>query len=60
MGGVYCEDVDIAPMMPEATHDFSLAASTRGVTGVKAYAVDPGAAARLWALSEGLIGIQAC
>ena len=52
MGGVYCEDCDIAePAPPEAT-----AAARRGV---RAYAVDPGEAARLWAVSAELTGVDA-
>ncbi|AHF94655.1 hypothetical protein OPIT5_23035 [Opitutaceae bacterium TAV5] len=59
MGGVYCEDVEVAPLMSDTAADFSLAASTRGMAGVKPYAVDPEAAARLWTLSEQLTGLQA-
>jgi NAD(P)-dependent dehydrogenase (short-subunit alcohol dehydrogenase family) len=39
-GGVYCENCDIAPI------------TTDGETGVRAYAIDPEAAARLWAWTE--------
>lgn len=42
MGGVYCEDCDVA----------ELRESNPGLAGVRDYAVDPEAAARLWALSE--------
>lgn len=50
MGGVYCEDVDIAPM----------ADADGGVPGgVAAYAVDPEQAARLWTLSAKLTGVDA-
>jgi NAD(P)-dependent dehydrogenase (short-subunit alcohol dehydrogenase family) len=48
MGGVYCEDCDIAPPaddMPEG--------------GVHAHATDPEQAARLWALSADLTGVDA-
>lgn len=48
MGGVYCEDCDIAEPAP---------ADER--TGVKAYAVDPEQAARLWELSAELTGVNA-
>ncbi|PZG19621.1 SDR family NAD(P)-dependent oxidoreductase [Nonomuraea aridisoli] len=48
MGGVYCEDCDIAEVTP---------ASAR--SGVRDHAVDPDQAARLWALSADLTGINA-
>lgn len=50
LGGVYCEDCDVAELVPGD-------ASARG--GVRAYAVDPEQAARLWALSRELTGIDA-
>ena len=51
MGGVYCEDCDIAePTDPDS-------ASAR-VRGVNAHAIDPDAAARLWALSAELTGVN--
>jgi NAD(P)-dependent dehydrogenase (short-subunit alcohol dehydrogenase family) len=49
MGGVYLEDCDIAEPAP--------ADGTR--TGVKDYAVDAAQAARLWALSAELTGVDA-
>jgi NAD(P)-dependent dehydrogenase (short-subunit alcohol dehydrogenase family) len=49
MGGVYCEDCDIAELVP---------ADATGL-GVRAYAADPDAAARLWALSADLTGVDA-
>jgi NAD(P)-dependent dehydrogenase (short-subunit alcohol dehydrogenase family) len=49
MGGVYCEDCDIAE--PAA------ADGARG--GVKDWAVDPDQAARLWAVSAELTGVDA-
>ncbi|HEU0315975.1 MAG TPA: SDR family NAD(P)-dependent oxidoreductase, partial [Solirubrobacteraceae bacterium] len=46
MGGVYCEDCDIAePAAPEQAG------------GVHAYAIDPDAAARLWTVSAELTGV---
>jgi hypothetical protein len=48
MGGVYCEDCDIA----EPAGD-----SSEG--GVHAHATDPEQAARLWALSADLTGVDA-
>ena len=48
IGGVYCEDCDIASLVVEGD-------MTRGVA---AYAVDPDAAERLWAMSEHLTGVR--
>ncbi|WP_413710700.1 oxidoreductase [Rhizobium sp. Rhizsp82] len=47
LGGVYCEDCDISPLVPEG-HS--------GPTGVWPWACDSQAADRLWALSERLTG----
>lgn len=53
MGGVYCENCDIAPPVPEqgATN---VETGSPGF-GVMAHAIDPEAAAHLWSLSERLI-----
>lgn len=48
MGGVYCEDCDIASPAVEGVF-----------TGVKDYAIDPEQAARLWAMSAELTGVDA-
>jgi len=50
LGGVYCEDCDIAGLNP-----------ADGVTrvGVRDYAIDPEQAARLWTLSAELTGVDA-
>jgi NAD(P)-dependent dehydrogenase (short-subunit alcohol dehydrogenase family) len=49
MGGVYCEDVDIAEArQPDAV----------GKRGVSLWAIDPRAAERLWTLSEDLTGVK--
>lgn len=48
MGGVYCEDCNIA----EPTEG-------DGFSGVRAHATDPGQAARLWELSARLTGVDA-
>jgi len=48
IGGVYCEDADIAPLATDA--------STPG--GVKPYSVDETNAKRLWSLSEEMTGIK--
>ncbi|MFM0302455.1 oxidoreductase [Paraburkholderia sediminicola] len=49
MGGVYCEDVDIAEAVP---------ADHKPLNGVLPWAVDVDAAERLWALSEKLSGAR--
>lgn len=49
MGGVYCEDCDIAEPTTEPD----------APSGVRPYATDPGQAARLWALSAELTGVDA-
>ncbi|QTN01103.1 SDR family NAD(P)-dependent oxidoreductase [Sediminibacillus dalangtanensis] len=48
LGGVYCEDVDIAEVVPE---------DSEKATGVRPWAVDPDAARRLWKLSEENTGV---
>lgn len=45
-GGVYCEDCNIAP---------AVAADDQSFGGVRPWAIDPDAAARLWTLSERLL-----
>ena len=56
MGGVYCQNNDIAPLVTE-----TLAANPVGsmALGVMPHAVDPDAADRLWSLSERLLGLEA-
>ena len=52
MGGVYCENCDIArPTDPDSP--------TARIEGVDAHAIDPEAAARLWAVSAELTGVDA-
>lgn len=51
VGGVYCEDCDIAA--PWSGHEGELS------SGVRTYAVDPEQAARLWRLSAELTGVDA-
>jgi NAD(P)-dependent dehydrogenase (short-subunit alcohol dehydrogenase family) len=48
MGGVYCQDVDVAPILRDGS------ASN---VGVRSYAIDPEAAERLWSLSDRLTGM---
>jgi len=50
MGGVYCEDCDIAE---------AIADDSPSPAGVRSYATDPTQAARLWALSAKLTGVDA-
>lgn len=49
MGGVYCEDVDVAPIFQD---------SSASKLGARPYAIDPEAANRLWILSEELTGVK--
>ena len=49
MGGVYCENSDIAPALP---------ADSTELLGVRPWATDPVAADRLWTLSEKLTGVS--
>jgi NAD(P)-dependent dehydrogenase (short-subunit alcohol dehydrogenase family) len=55
MGGVYLEDCDVAE--PASEEDDVTAVRHR--VGVRGYAVDPEQAARLWALSAELTGVDA-
>ncbi len=57
MGGVYCENTDIAPLITRDIEVTGMSDATRrtGALGVLPYAVDPEAADRLWTLSEHLI-----
>jgi hypothetical protein len=49
MGGVYCEDCDIAQAVPADDKSFS---------GVRPWATDPALADKLWALSEHMTGVR--
>jgi NAD(P)-dependent dehydrogenase (short-subunit alcohol dehydrogenase family) len=51
MGGVYCQNCDIAEVVPDDDQTPS--------GGVREYAIDPGQAARLWTLSAELTGVDA-
>lgn len=53
MGGVYCEDCDIAPVAAPDQAGGRISA----LAGVLPWACDPIAAARLWTLSERLTGV---
>lgn len=55
MGGVYCENVEVASIMDGKPESMDMRDAMR-LAGVMAYAVDPAAADRLWALSEARVG----
>lgn len=56
IGGVYCEDADVAELdTGNIIHKFDEPSS---LTGVKLYSVDEANAKRLWKLSEQLTGIE--
>ena len=55
IGGVYCEDSDIAALdLGDIAHDYSDPSTLRGV---KPYSVDAENAQRLWRLSEEMTGV---
>lgn len=58
IGGVYCENNDIAPLVVDAAkwNNDSVRRVGSLALGVMPYAVDPEAADRLWSLSEELLG----
>lgn len=49
MGGVYCANCDISPLVPDAAEE---------TDGVRRWAIDPSMAEQLWQLSERLCGIK--
>jgi NAD(P)-dependent dehydrogenase (short-subunit alcohol dehydrogenase family) len=49
IGGVYCEDCNIAKMVPAGSNE---------PYGVRPWAIDPNAANRLWEISEKMTGIK--
>jgi len=55
LGGVYCEDCEVAEPAPVG----GTPVDVRDRVGVRDYAVDPAEAARLWALSAELTGVDA-
>ena len=59
MGGVYCENTDVAALEPEETATGWKNGDSLRRGGVMSYAVDPEAARRLWKMSEDLLGIRA-
>ncbi len=56
IGGVYCEDVDIATLSPDHIEAGVQGASP--TSGVRAYSLDEKDAKRLWTLSEEMTGIR--
>jgi NAD(P)-dependent dehydrogenase (short-subunit alcohol dehydrogenase family) len=56
LGGVYCENCDIAGVMSEEPDGLSMADATR-LHGVMPHAIDPQTADRLWELSEQMLGL---
>ena len=59
IGGVYCEDNDIAPLSESASGQTAPTVDALKRGGVKPYAIDPTNARRLCDLSERLLGISA-
>lgn len=61
MGGVYCENSNISPVVTEDNTQGSKDISMRtpsSAFGVLPYAIDPEAAAQLWSVSEQLTGVK--
>ncbi|MEO3770273.1 SDR family NAD(P)-dependent oxidoreductase [Micromonospora sp. B9E7] len=58
MGGVYCEDCDIAEIVQPAASDTTDLGDFNDLDGVLPYAVDPQQAERLWELSEKLTNVR--
>lgn len=56
LGGVYCENCDVAPIMTERLSATTMTDGSR-LTGVRPYAIDPVSAERLWTISEQLVGL---
>jgi hypothetical protein len=54
LGGLYCENCDVAALMSEIPTTMNTP-DTRRLVGVLPHAVDPEAAKRLWTLSEELV-----
>lgn len=56
LGGVYCENVEVAEIMPERPELTDIRDAAR-LTGVVEYAIDPNNARELWQLSEKLLRV---
>jgi NAD(P)-dependent dehydrogenase (short-subunit alcohol dehydrogenase family) len=57
LGGVYCENSDIAPMQRADAQSMATVDDTLGQSGVSPYAVDPEAAAKLWTVSAQMLNL---
>jgi NAD(P)-dependent dehydrogenase (short-subunit alcohol dehydrogenase family) len=57
LGGLYCEDGDVAPLISASTGSDWHQVASRSQAGVFAHAVDPAAAQQLWTLSATLTGV---
>ena len=58
-GGVYCADSDITPVLPKSgSVDLATDDRLNRLTGVEAYAIDPGSAEELWRKSEEISNIS--
>jgi NAD(P)-dependent dehydrogenase (short-subunit alcohol dehydrogenase family) len=55
LGGLYCEDVEVAAVHTGALPDTETLTLTPGAFGVLPYAIDPDTARRLWKLSEEIL-----
>lgn len=55
LGGLYCEDVDVAKPTPADEIQPQSIGGTSTPMGVLSYAIDPTVATRLWTVSEGLL-----
>ncbi len=55
MGGVYCEDNDVSPVLANVE---SATGKLSNEVGVRPWAIDPDAAEKLWALSEAQTGVS--
>jgi hypothetical protein len=55
LGGVYCEDVEVASLAPADQADSIGLSDAHTKRGVMPFAVEPESAERLWKLSEALV-----
>jgi hypothetical protein len=55
MGGVYCEDVEVSPVLVDADNTPGRVSTD---VGVRPWAIDPVAVEHLWSLSEKLTGVS--
>jgi NAD(P)-dependent dehydrogenase (short-subunit alcohol dehydrogenase family) len=55
MGGVYCEDVEVSPVLVDADNTPGRVSND---VGVRPWAIDPIAVENLWSLSEKLTGVS--